>query len=132
MKRAGETPPFSGSMERLRHLVSLVALVMAGAFVSSAWAANEVGPGQSHYLVYDYENDWLVYSSQYHNYVPYSRSLNETDLSVSLMVDLLKNRRYDLLITSTKENYVFVEGALQTKLAPGTWLVLSIDSLRQL
>lgn len=132
MKRAGETPPFSGSMERLRHLVSLVVLVMAGAFFTSAWAANEVGPGQSHYLVYDYENDWLVYSSQYRNYVPYSRSLNETDLSVSLLVDVLKNRRYDLLISSTKENYVFVEGALQTKLAPGTWLVWNIDSLRQL
>ena len=132
MKRAGETPPFSGSMERLRHLVVLVVLVLAGAFLSSARAANEVGPGKSHYLVHDYENDWLVYSSQYRNYVPYSRSLNETDLSVSLLVDLLKNRRYDLLITSTKENYVFVQGALQTKLAPDTWLVLNIDSLRQL
>ena len=132
MKRAGATPPFSGSMERLRHLVALVVLVMAGAFVTSAWAANEVGPGQSHYLVYDYKNDWLVYSSQYRNYVPYSRSLNETDFSVSLLVDILKNRRYDLLISSAKENYVFVEGALQTELVPGTWLVLNIDSLRQL
>lgn len=131
MKRAGETPPFSGSMERLRHLIALVALIMASTFTSSAWAANEVGPGQSHYLVYDYENDWLVYSDQYHNYVPYSRSLNETEVSVSLLVDLLKNRRYDLLITSIKENYVFVEGALQAKLAPNTWLVLNVDSLRQ-
>ncbi|WP_373331173.1 DUF4271 domain-containing protein [Salmonirosea aquatica] len=107
-------------------------LVLLGFFAPSARAANEVGPEGSHYLVYDFTNDWLVYSSQYNNYIPYSSALNETDLSVSLLVDLLKNRRYDLLISTSKENYLFVEGALQKKLTPDEWLVLSVDSLRKL
>ena len=132
MKRAGETPPFFGNMERSRRLIAFVLLILSGIMGSTAWAANEVGPGPSHYLVYDYTNDWLVYSSQYNNYVPYSRALNETDLSVSLLVDLLKNRHYDLLVTSAKENYLFIEGALQKKLTPDEWLIMDIDSLRRL
>jgi hypothetical protein len=130
MKRAGETPPFFGNMERSRRLLALVLLLLS-CFGSTARAANEVGPGQSHYLVYDYANDWLVYSRQYNNYVPYSRELNETDLSVSLLVDLLKNRHYDLLVTTAKENYLFIEGSLQKKLAPDEWLIIDIDSLRR-
>ena len=116
-------------MERYRRFIILVLVVISSTY---AWAANEIGPSQSHYLVYDYTNDWLVYSNQYKNYVPYSRELNETDMSVSLLVDLLKNRRYDLLITTSKENYLFIEGSLQKKLTPDEWLVLNIDSLRRL
>ena len=132
MRRAGETPPFFGNMERFRRLVGLGLLFVSSVGISPAYAANEVGPGKSHYLVYDYSNDWLVYRSQYKNYVPYSRALNETDLSVSLLVDLFKNRRYDLLVSTSKENYLFIEGSLQKKLAPDDWLVLDIDSLRRL
>ncbi len=119
-------------MKRSRRFLALVLLIVSGFIGSTAWAANQVGPGSSHYLVYDYANDWLVYSSQYDNYIPYSRALNETDLSVSLSVDLLKNRRYDLLVTAAKENYVFIEGSLQKKLTPDEWLVMDIDSLRRL
>jgi hypothetical protein len=119
-------------MERSSRLIALLFFIVSGFTGSTAWAANEVGPGQSHYLVYSYTNDWLVYSSRYNNYVPYSRALNETDLSVSLLVDLLKNRRYDLLVSTAKENYLFIEGSLQKKLTPDEWLVMDIDSLRQL
>ncbi len=132
MKRAGGTPPFFDTMERSSRLIALLFFILPGFTGSTAWAANEVGPGQSHYLVYSYTNDWLVYSSQYNNYVPYSRALNETDLSVSLLVDLLKNRRYDLLVSTAKENYLFIEGSLQKKLIPDQWLVMDIDSLRRL
>ena len=132
MGRAGETPPFFGTMERSRRSIALLFLILSSCFGSTVWAANEAGPGKSHYLVYDYANDWLVYSDQYNNYVPYSRALNETDLSVSLLVDLLKNRRYDLLVMTAKENYLFIEGSLQSKLAPDQWLVMNIDSLRRI
>jgi hypothetical protein len=44
-------------------------------------------------------------------------------------VDLLKNRRYDLLIHTSKENYLFIEGALQRKIEQDGWLTLDIDSL---
>lgn len=79
--------------------------------------------------VYDLQNDWLVYSSQYHNYVPFSKGINEGSKSVSLYVDLLKNRRYFLLVKAENESYLFFEGALQRKLVKDEWLIMSIDSL---
>lgn len=96
-----------------------------------AWAASEVGPEKAYYLVADLKNDWLTYSNQYKNYVPFSRGVNEAELSVSLLLDTRRYRRYELLLSSARENYLFVEGALQTKLAPDEWLVLDVDSLRQ-
>jgi hypothetical protein len=96
---------------------------------ASVQAANEVGPGKKYFLVYDYQNDWLVYNASYQNYVPYTRSLHDNDLSVSVLVDLLKNRRYTLLIQTQEQNYLFVEGAMQKRIKAAQWLELNIDSL---
>ncbi|GAB2801812.1 hypothetical protein GCM10027275_54980 [Rhabdobacter roseus] len=116
-------------MNVLRPLL-FFALVLAGALSSrSVRADNEVGPGQKYYLVYDLRNDWLTYSSRYQNYVPFSKGIHEAETSASLLVDLLKNRPYTLLIQSRAESYLFIEGALQKRIAPGTWLELSLDSL---
>jgi hypothetical protein len=82
-------------------------------------------------LVRDLKHDWLAYNQKYQNYVPYSREVNETDVSASLLIDLLQNRRYALLVSTTRQNYLFVEGALQRKLSPGAWLSMDIDSLRR-
>ena len=90
-----------------------------------------MGPDGRYYLVRDLKHDWLTFSEKYQNYVPYSRGVNETDVSVSLLVDLLQNRRYVLLVSATRQNYLFIEGALQRKLAPDVWLSLDIDSLRR-
>lgn len=98
----------------------------------AAWAASEVGPGKAYYLVADLKNDWLTYSNQYKNYVPFSRGVNEAELSVSLLLDTRRYRRYKLLLSSVRENYLFVEGALQTKLAPDNWLVFDVDSLHRI
>ncbi len=116
-------------MKHTRPFSILFLLLFIGAFGSPVRAVNEVGPDNRYYLVHDFSYDWLVYSPQYKNFVPYSKGLNESDLSVSLLVDLLKNRRYDLLITSSRENYLFIEGALQKKIEPDTWLTLKVDSL---
>ncbi|WP_247231934.1 DUF4271 domain-containing protein [Telluribacter sp. SYSU D00476] len=115
---------------KIFHSLLLLVLTAVGLLLpNSAEAVNEVGPNKKYFLVYDYQNDWLVYSTRYQNYVPYTRSLHEEALSVSLLVDLLKNRHYTLLIQSQKQNYLFVEGALQKKVQEGQWLVLNIDSL---
>jgi hypothetical protein len=92
-------------------------------------AAENIVPPAEYFPIYDFENDWLVYSNQYKNYVPYSQGVNEDARSVSLNIDLLKNRRYFLMIQTNAEGYLFLEGALQRKLEEGKWLIVNIDSL---
>ncbi|MCE7043388.1 DUF4271 domain-containing protein [Dyadobacter sp. CY312] len=81
------------------------------------------------YPIYNYQNDWLVYSSQYKNYVPFSQDINEGSRYVSTYVDLIKNRNYYLLLKSEAKSYLFLEGALQKEVPEQQWLVMSIDSL---
>lgn len=115
----------------LRLFGAISLLWLAGSLFSFAWAQGEVGPGGRYFLVRDLKHDWLTYSQKYKNYVPYSRGINETDMSASLLVDLLQNRRYVLLVSTSRQNYLFIEGALQRKLTPDAWLTLDIDSLRR-
>ena len=89
----------------------------------------ETTPPVDFFPIYNYQNDWLVYDSQYQNYVPYSQGVNERIKSVSVNIDLLKNRRYFLLLKTESEGYLFLNGALQRKLLPDAWLKLNIDSL---
>ncbi len=91
--------------------------------------AAKVTPPAEFFPIYDYQNDWLVYNSQYKNYVPYSQAINEDAKSVSLNIDLLKNRKYFLLVKTDAEDYLFLDGTLQKKLLSDKWLRLSIDSL---
>jgi len=94
-----------------------------------ATGAAKVAPPDRFFPIYDYQNDWLVYNSQYKNYVPFSQGVDEANRHASLLIDLLKNRRYYLLVQSTSESYLFVEGALQNRLQANQWQELSIDSL---
>ncbi len=115
----------------LRLFGAISLLWLTGSLFSAAWAEGEIGPDGRYFLVRDLKNDWLTYSQKYQNYVPYSRGVNETDMSASLLIDLLQNRRYVLLVSTTRQNYLFIEGALQRKLTPNAWLTLDIDSLRR-
>lgn len=106
-------------------------LLLIGSIFSPAWAVNEVGPNRAYFLVHNYQHDWLTYSKQYDNFIPYSRGIHEDELSFSLFIDLLKNSKYELLISTSEENVLFIEGALQKKLEPDQWLTLDIDSLKR-
>ncbi len=131
-KRAGETPPFLAIMKKSLRLFKAISLFwLVGSLFSAALAESEVGPDGRYHLVRDLKHDWLTYSQKYQNYVPFSREVNETEMSASLLIDLVQNRRYVLLISSTRQNYLFIEGALQSKLTPEAWLTLDIDSLRR-
>lgn len=114
------------SIHSLLFLVVTTILLFAG---SNTRGAVKALPPEQFFPVYDYQNDWLVYSSQYKNYVPFSKGINEGTKSVSLYIDLLKNRRYFLLVKAENESYLFLEGALQKKIVADQWLELSIDSL---
>ena len=92
-------------------------------------AATKISPPEQFFPIYNYENDWLVYNSQYRNYVPFSQDINEGSRYVSAYVDLIKNRNYFLLLKSETKSYLFLEGALQKEVPQQQWLVLSIDSL---
>lgn len=116
-------------MNTTRVLFLFHLLFFIGTYHSRVFAVNQVGPDNKYFLVHDFKYDWLVYSPQYKNFVPYSKGLNESDLSASLLVDLLKNRKYEILINSSKENYLFIEGALQRKIEPENWIILKVDSL---
>ncbi|GLU53068.1 DUF4271 domain-containing protein [Dyadobacter frigoris] len=114
------------SIHSLLFLVVTTILLFAGA---NARGAVKALPPEQFFPVYDYQNDWLVYSNQYKNYVPFSKGINEGTKSVSLYIDLLKNRRYFLLVKTENESYLFLEGALQKKIVADQWLELNIDSL---
>ncbi|KAA6441654.1 DUF4271 domain-containing protein [Dyadobacter flavalbus] len=91
-------------------------------------AVKEMPPSQ-YFPIYDYQNDWLVYNSHYKNYVPFSQEIDEGTRFVSLYIDLVKNRKYALLLKTESESYLFLEGALQNKIAADQWQKISIDSL---
>ena len=95
----------------------------------NAESAVKVQPPGNLFPVYNFEYDWLTYNSQYKNYVPFSQGVNEESKSVSVYVDLLKNRKYVLLLQTRNEGYLFIEGTLQQKLTSDKWVELSVDSL---
>ena len=107
-------------------LVLATALSLTGTTLKGE---DKITPPSDFFPIYNYQNDWLVYNSQYENYVPYSQGINESIKSVSVNLDLLKNRRYFLLLKTETEGYLFLNGALQKKLLPEAWLKLNIDSL---
>lgn len=96
---------------------------------SLAQGAAKVNPPGRFFPVYNYQDDWLVYNEQYKNYVPFSQGINEGTRFASLYIDLVKNRRYSLLVHSEDESYLFLEGALQNRIAGGKWQELNLDSL---
>lgn len=99
---------------------------------SLALGAAKVDPPGQFFPVYNYQDDWLVYNEQYKNYVPFSQGVNEGTRFASIYIDLVKNRRYSLLVHSESESYLFLEGALQNRIAAGKWQELNLDSLHRL
>ena len=96
---------------------------------TTASAAENVSPPEQYFPVYNYQNDWLVYNPQYKNYVPFSQGINESSRFVSLYIDLVKNRRYVVLVKAENDGYLFLEGALQNKISAKKWQELNVDSL---
>ena len=116
----------------MRFYPLLLLLVITALFSTNEAIAkvdDKISPPADFFPIYDYQNDWLVYNSHYKNYVPDSQGVNESARSVSLSIDLLKNRRYFLLIKTEAEGYLFLNGALQQRLPSEEWLKLNIDSL---
>ncbi|GGM99924.1 hypothetical protein GCM10010967_37440 [Dyadobacter beijingensis] len=99
---------------------------------TSAHSAAKVNPPRQFFPVYNYQDDWLVYNEQYKNYVPFSQGVNEGTHFASLYIDLVKNRRYSLLVYSDNDSYLFLEGALQNRIDGGKWQELNLDSLYRL
>ena len=116
-------------MKSIRTLIYWAFIAIFSLFQTPAFSAATVTPPEKFFPVYDYQNDWLVYNDQYKNYVPFSKEINEDSRFVSLYIDLLKNRKYVLLIKTEADGYLFLEGALQNKIEKNKWLELSVDSL---
>lgn len=112
------------------YLVRFWAFISALTFLSfTAYAAPKESPPEQFSSIYNYQNDWLVYNSQYKNYVPFSQGIDEGSRYASIYVDLIKNRNYYLLLKTDTENYLFVEGALQKEIPAEKWIRISVDSL---
>lgn len=105
-------------------LLFLLHLVLP--LVSSAVAAD---PPEGYHNVRNCQNEWLVYSAEYKNYVPYVRALHESEPSVSLLLNLVQDRHFQLLLKTRKEAVLFVDGALRQRLDADVWVRLSCDSL---
>lgn len=100
-------------------------------FANVSEGSTKTSPPADYFPIYDFQNDWLVYSNSYKNYVPYSQKLNESTKSLNLQIDLLKNKNYYLFIQSNTDSYLFLEGTLQSNLTSKQWMRINIDSLHQ-
>lgn len=98
-------------------------------FLSVVKGYAEVGPDKQYFLVKDLSQEWLVYSQYEKDYIPYIPEQHNTQLAISVLLDLESNRYYELLIFVEKENYLFLNGSLQENLKAGQWRVLRLDSL---
>ncbi len=116
-------------MSILRFLTVLILFSSAVCRPGSAMADIPSADNLSYNIVHDFRNDWLVYSENYQNYIPYTQFLHENIPSVSLRTDLLNNRHYKLLLNVSRETYLFIDGKLQKRISPDAWEVISIDSL---
>jgi len=105
----------------------LVFILFFSLFLQNAHA--EVGPNKQYFLVRDLSQEWLVYSQNEKEYVPYVPEQHNTQLAINTLIDLESNRNYELLIYVEKENYLFFNGSLQDNLQAGTWRIMRIDSL---
>ncbi|GAB3906308.1 hypothetical protein GCM10028803_38460 [Larkinella knui] len=110
---------------RIRFILFSLALTL--------WAvgsrAQGVGPNQQFFPVHDFRNDWLVYDQSYKSYVPFIDEQHALVSSVSFFLDIESNRRYNLLISTRQDGYLFIDAALKRKLIANEWLVLNLDSL---
>jgi hypothetical protein len=122
-------PALSFNMKSFHSFLFLITTALLSLTGTILKGEEKATPPSDFFPIYDYHNDWLVYSNQYKNYVPYSQGINESVRSVSLNIDILKNRRYFLLLRTESEGYLFLNGALQRKLQPEQWLRLNVDSL---
>ncbi|CAG4991346.1 hypothetical protein DYBT9275_00731 [Dyadobacter sp. CECT 9275] len=116
-------------MKSIRFLFIWAFLVFLLPFGAQAQGAGKVVPPDEFFPVYNFHYDWLVFNNQYNDFVPFSQGLNEDSRSVSVYVDLVKNRRYSLLFKTENEGYLFLEGALQRRIAANKWVQFNIDSL---
>ncbi len=91
--------------------------------------AQGVGPKQQFYPVKDFRNDWLVYDPVYKSYIPYIDEQHAAIPAVSLFLDLESNRRYQLLVSTRTDGYLFIDASLRLRLPANTWQVINIDSL---
>jgi hypothetical protein len=89
-------------MKLIRTFKVFLLLLSGVMFSLTAQAANETGPDKNFYIVQDCANDWLVYNPRFQNYTPYTQN-DETELSVSLLLDLLKNRSIRCLFIPKKK-----------------------------
>ena len=91
-------------------------------------AAGQMQP-EGYQLVRDCQEEWLVYSSEYKNYVPYVKVMHESEPSVSILINLVRDRHFTFLLKTGRSAFLFVNGALQRNLLSGEWNSFSCDSL---
>lgn len=97
--------------------------------VSTACGQSDDAARQELLTIYDFRNDWLIYSKNYQNYIPYTPQLHSEEPSVSLKFDLLKNRKYLLLLQTDRTSHLFINGALAFRIEPQKPRLVNLDSL---
>lgn len=110
-----------------RYIPKFLLVIFLSLFNSMQVGAITVPEGYQ--LVRDCGEDWLVFDPKYQNYVPYIAALHESEQAVSLALDLVKERHFTLLLKTNHEAYLFIDGALQSIVAPAEWYYISCDSL---
>ncbi|MBC8109577.1 MAG: DUF4271 domain-containing protein [Verrucomicrobia bacterium] len=82
--------------------------------------------------IYDFSDDWLIYSSKYKTYIPVSVGNTPTVNALSVWFPLKSFNRYTLSIKTSQTLFFFINGRLQGTLQKDQVRKLNVDSLRKI
>ncbi|WP_211231573.1 DUF4271 domain-containing protein [Eisenibacter elegans] len=81
--------------------------------------------------VYDIAHTWQVYDDNYQAYVPYIARRHGNTKTASLWLDLQQYEGYHLALYTPKDVTLFINQKLAQMYSKEAWVILPIDSLRQ-
>lgn len=84
---------------------------------------------ENYNIVKDLNEEWLVYEKKYKEFVPFLKSRHYNYQSISQNLELENYTGYHLLLLTTSESFLFLNGNYQKKLPNSKWFEINLDSL---
>jgi hypothetical protein len=115
----------------IKYVVTLVCTILL-IHLTQESKAQPAKVGNSYQVVESLEDQWLIYDEAYNGYVPYLPEKYAVPRTISLSLDLDKNRFYSLQVQTTQPAYLFIQSRLCAEVPANSSLILQIDSLKKL
>jgi uncharacterized membrane protein YidH (DUF202 family) len=81
-------------------------------------------------IIYDFSDDWQVYSTQYQTYIPYLTG--DASNSINLMVPVSEYKGYHLSLYVSQKVYLYINAHLWGTLGAGQQAEYNLDSLQNI